>query len=183
MSVVERSKRSINGFAMSAVVAAVAWLALAVIQAMNPTFDDVLNSPIDYTNDSVFTIALVSTAVAVIGLYLVGISPRPAALLVAGGYLLVATGVLAGLAQGHSPSWFAAVGIPGNLLGIIGMIWLGIAIIRHRSLPIWAGILAILAGLFAVVTSEFGTSVIAAIFWMYVGMQVYPHARDRLPLA
>lgn len=179
----DRTERSPGIFGLAAIVAALAWLALGAIQATHPTFDDVLSSPIDYVNDGVFAVALVSTAIAVTGVNLMGIAPRLAALLVAGGYLLVAVGVLVGLAQGHSPDWFAAVGIPGNLLAIIGMVWLGVSIIRHRRLPIWAGGLAILAGLFAVVTAEVGTSAIAGVFWLYIAVQLVSPARERLRLA
>ena len=40
----------------------------------------------------------------------------------------------AGLALGHSPSWFAAVGIPGNLLWLAGLIGMGRATARSRAL-------------------------------------------------
>lgn len=180
MGGVDRAERPAGAFGLAALLGGLAWLLLGAIQAVNPTFDEVLDSPIDYVNDGTFTVALICTAVAVIGLHLAGIAPRPAALLVAGGYLLVALGVLAGLVQGHSPDWFAAVGVPGNLLAIIGMVWLGITIIRRRPLPIWAGVLAILAGLFAVVTAEVGTSAIAGIFWLYIGAQLVSSVRARL---
>jgi hypothetical membrane protein len=172
--------RPVGVYAIAAILGGLAWLVLGGIQAMNPTFDDVLESPIDYVNDGTFTVALVSTAVAVIGLHLAGIAPRPAALLVAGGYLLVAVGVFVGLLQGHSPRWFAAVGVPGNLLAVIGMVWMGITMIRRCPLPVWAGVLAILAGLFAVVTAENGTSVIAGVFWLYIGTQLFAPAHGKI---
>lgn len=169
---IDRIERRAEAFGVAAVLGGLAWLLLSVVQATNPTFDAVLDSPIDYVNDATFTVALVCTAVAVVGLKFVGIAPRPAALLVAGGYLLIAVGVVAGLALGHSPDWFVVVGLPGNLLAIVGMIWLGIAIIRRRTLPVWAGVLAILAGLFAVVMSELGTSAITGVFWLYIGARL-----------
>ena len=80
--------------------------------------------------------------------------------------------LLAGLALGESPGWFAAVGVPGNLLAIVGMVWLGVAVLRRRTLPIRAGVLAILAGLLAVGLSEYGTSALAGAFWLYAGARL-----------
>ena len=75
-------------------------------------------------------------------------------------------------APGASPGWFAAVGVPGNLLALVGMVWLGVAALRRRTLPIWAGVLAILAGLLAVALSEYGTSALAGAFWLYAGARL-----------
>ena len=169
---IDRTARHAEAFGLAAVLGGFAWLVLSVVQATNLIFDEILDSPIDYVNDGTFTVALVCTAVAMIGLKTAGVAPRPAALLAAGGYLLIAVGVIAGLVLGYSPDWFAIVGLPGNLLAIIGMIWLGVAIIRHRPLPIWVGVLAIFAGLFAVVMSELGTSIFAAVFWLYIGARL-----------
>ncbi len=176
----DRAKRPADAFGLAALLGGLGWLVLGVVQATNPTFDGVLNSPIDYVNDGTFSVTLICTAVAVLGVHLAGIAPRPAALLVAGGYLLVAVGVIPALVLGHSPDWFAAVGVPGNLLAIVGMVWLGVAIIRRHTLPVWAGVLAILAGLFAVVAAEIGTSAIAGIFWLYMGAQLMSSRRAGL---
>jgi hypothetical protein len=70
--------------------------------------------------------------------------------------------------------------VPGNLLAVIGMVWMGITTIRRRPLPVWAGVLAILAGLFAVVTAENGTSVIAGVFWLYIGTQLFAPAHGKI---
>ncbi|HEV2122394.1 MAG TPA: hypothetical protein VGW38_06435, partial [Chloroflexota bacterium] len=59
------------------------------------------------------------------------------------------------------------------------MVWLGVAIIRRRPLPVWVGVLAILAGLFAVVGSEAGTSIIAAVFWLYIAARLLAPAPTR----
>lgn len=176
---IESTARHAEAFGLAAVLGALAWLVLSVVQATNLTFDEVLDSPIDYVSDGTFTVALVCTAVAIIGLKIAGVAPRPAALLVAGGYLLIAVGVIAGLVLGRSPDWFVVVGLPGNLLAIIGMVWLGVAIIRRHTLPVWAGVLAILAGLFAVVMSELGTSIFAAGFWLYIGARLLAPAPTR----
>lgn len=176
---IDRTARHTQAFGLAAILAGLGWLVIGVVQATNPTFDGVLNSPIDYVNDGTFAVTLICTAAAVIGVHLAGIAPRPAALLVATGYLLVAVGVIPALVLGYSPDWFVVVGLPGNLLAIIGMVWLGVAIIRRRPLPIWAGVLAILAGLFAVVMSELGTSVIAAAFWLYIGAHLLSPAPTR----
>lgn len=152
----------------SGVVAAAAWTLLAVVQLTNPTFDDQLTSAIDYVNDSTFTLALITSAIAGNALHLIG-RPRVVPVrLMQLGYVLVAVGVGVGLALGHSPSWFAAVGVPGNLLAIVGMVWLGIHGLARRSLPWWLAGLAIPTGLLTVLFAEFGTSLLAAGFWLLV---------------
>ena len=148
--------------------AALAWAVLAVVQLTNPTFDDELTSVTDYVNDAVFALALVTTAVAVVLLRVIGSPPVLPIRLVQLGYCLVAVGVGVGLASGHSPDWFAAVGIPGNLLAIVGMVWLGVHGLARGSLPRMIAALAIPTGLFTVVFAEFGSSAVAAAFWGYV---------------
>lgn len=176
---IDRTVRNTEAFGVAAILGGLGWLVIGVVQATNPTFDGVLNSPIDYVNDGTFAVSLICTAAAVIGVHLAGIAPRPAALLVATGYLLVAVGVIPALVLGYSPDWFVVVGLPGNLLAIIGMVWLGVAIIRRHTLPVWAGVLAILGGLFAVATAEIGTSVIAGIFWLYIAARLLSPAPTR----
>jgi hypothetical protein len=70
---VDRAKRPADALGLAAILGGLAWLVLGGIQAMNATFDDMLDSPLDYLNDGTFTIALICTAVAVIGVHLAGI--------------------------------------------------------------------------------------------------------------
>lgn len=149
-------------------VAALAWAVLAAIQMANPTFDDQLTTTVDYLNDATFTAALAATAVAADALLRIGAPPAWAVRMVQFGYLLVAAGVSVGLILGHSPSWFAAVGVPGNLVAIIGLVAAGIHGLRRRSLPRPVAALAIPTGLFTVLFSEFGSSLLACVFWLIV---------------
>jgi hypothetical protein len=74
------------------------------------------------------------------------------------------------LALGHSPSWFAAVGIPGNLLWLAGLIGLGRATARSRALPRWVAY-ALPLGLIALLPfGELGGSLLTAAVWGYVGV-------------
>lgn len=149
------------------VVAALAWAGAAIIGLTNPTFDDQLTTTIDYVNDATFTVALVATAIAALHLLELGAASKPLRM-VQVGYLLVAVGVVAGLVLGHSPSWFAAVGVPGNLIALIGMVWVGVHGLVRRSLPRHLAVLAIPTGLLSVLGAEFGTSLIATAFWLLV---------------
>lgn len=152
---------------VAGVVAALAWTSAAVIAMTNPTFDDQLTTTVDYLNDGSFSLALIATAVTCQHLLRLGAARTPVRLVQAG-YLLVAVGVVAGLVLGHSPAWFAAVGVPGNLLALVGMVWLGIHGLVRRTLPRPLAALAIPAGLLAVIGAEFGTSLVAALFWLLV---------------
>jgi hypothetical protein len=175
--------QQLSRFVTAALLAGSAWILEAGIQATNPTFTDVLDSPIDYLNVIAFTIALVATAIAAVGLYRTGFVGRIPAALVAIGYSLLAFGVAVGILLGESPEWFWVVGLPGNLMALIGMVWLGISIMRRKTLPVWVGVLAIAGGLFAVVMAEFGTSVIAGVFWLYIGSRFLEQERPRLSLS
>ena len=84
------------------------------------------------------------------------------------GYALVAFGVTAGLVLREDPDWFAAVGIPGNLLAIAGWITFGLAAAKSRRLPTWAATLAAIGGVFAVLLSDFGSGVLIGCFWLYL---------------
>lgn len=90
------------------------------------------------------------------------------------GYALVAFGVAAGFVLRDDPEWFVVVGIPGNLLAIIGWIFLGITSSRQRLLPRWAAILGAVGGVFAVLFAEFGSGVLIGSFWLYLAYRRHP---------
>ncbi len=90
------------------------------------------------------------------------------------GYALVAFGVAAGFVLRDDPDWFVVVGIPGNLLAIIGWITLGITSTKQRLLPRWAAILGAVGGVFAVLFAEFGSGVLIGSFWLYLAFRRNP---------
>lgn len=154
----------------AAFAGAAAFLVLAGIHVTHGTFDDQLTSVVDYANDSAFTIALVGSAAAAQLLRGAG-AGRKAVALATFGPLLVAVGVVAGLILGHSPSWFAAVGVPGNLAWLAGLVALTVWHHRAKALPGWGYALPLLM-ISGVILAEFGGSIIAAVLLAGLGARL-----------
>jgi hypothetical protein len=152
--------------AAATIAGGVAWLVQAVNHLANPPFDyDELTTTAHYVNDASFTAALVLTAAGF--LLLDGPIRRTRAAIA--GQLLVAVGVTAGLVTGTVPSWFAAVGVPGNLLAFGACIGLAVWAWRTRALPRpAAAALAVIvpAGL---ALAAVGGGLLPAALWLYVG--------------
>jgi hypothetical protein len=159
-----------RSLAYGAFVAAAAFAVGAGIHVTHGTFDSELTTTVDYANDIAFTLGLAGCAAASVPLGRLVDAARWARVAAVVGPLLVAVGVAAGLALGHSPSWFAAVGIPGNLMWLAGLIGLGRATARSRALPRWVAY-ALPLGLIALLPfGEFGGSLLTAAVWGYVGV-------------
>lgn len=160
----------IRGHAAAALTLSASLCVLAGVHATHGTFDDQLTTTADYLNDGSFTVALVAFAFAVQGLGRLA-APRWALRLATIGPLLVAAGVAPALATGESPAWFAAVGIPGNLMWLVGTIGLGVWAWRSRVLPrpLAAGVAATVP--FALILAEIGGSAIPAIVWAAIGLR------------
>lgn len=154
------------------IFAAVAYLGLAAIQIPHGPFDDQLTTTIDYLNDGTFAAALLLSVVGILALGAVIAAPRTAIVLAALGQLLVCSGVAAGLASGESPSWFAAVGVPGNLLALIGMTMLAWHAWRTKALPAWLAVLMVLAVPVGVGVAEYGGSIVPGLAWLIVGARL-----------
>jgi hypothetical protein len=150
---------------------AAAFLVASGIHATHGTFDDQLTTTVDYLNDGFFTLALLGSAAGAQLLGHHGAGSR-GVFLATYGPLLVALGVLAGLILGHSPSWFAAVGVPGNLMWLAGLIVLAISTRRAGILPAplaFALPLVVVGGL---LLAEFGGSVVPAVLWVLVARRL-----------
>lgn len=93
--------------------------------------------------------------------------PGRGPLLVAVGYGLLVLGVGAGLALREDPEWFVVLGLPGNLLASIGFIVSALAGWRSRRIPGWAALLLGVGGFFAILASEFGTTVLIGCYWLW----------------
>ncbi len=139
-----------------------AFLALAGIHVTHGTFDAQLTSAVDYANDTLFTLGLLGAAAAAQLLRRHGAGAR-ATLLATFGPLLVAAGVVAGLVLGHSPSWFAAVGVPGNLLWLTGLILVAARALRAGTLPAPLALALPLCVVCGVGMAEFGGSIVPAV--------------------
>jgi len=158
------------------ILAAVAYLGLAAIQIPHGPFDDELTTTIDYVNDGTFAAALLLSVVGILALGAAIAASRAAIALAAVGQLLVFVGVAAGLLTGESPSWFAAVGVPGNLLALIGMTMLAWHAWRTKALPAWLAVLMVLAVPVGVGVAEYGGSVIPGLVWLLVGARLLQRA-------
>lgn len=154
--------------AVAAAGTALAFLSLSIIHATHGSFDDQLTTTVDYLNDVSFTIALLCLSAALVALRRGRRNPRWALEGAVAGALLVAVGVAAGLVLGHSPSWFAAVGVPGNLLLLVNTIRIAIAMWREREWPRWVAVGIGLTVPCGVVLAEIGTSAVLALVWAYV---------------
>ena len=102
-----------------------------------------------------------------------GITSTRTARLIGVGYALVAFGVAAGLALREDPGWFPVVGIPGNVLAMVGWVIFGVSAAKTHRLPRWAATLAAIGGVFAVLFADFGSGVLIGCFWLYLARR--PH--------
>jgi hypothetical protein len=152
-------------FAVAAAVAALAYLGVTWIQATNPAFDASFTTPLDWANELMFTAALLGSVIAMAGLVRLGLAPRRSGRAFVLGHGLVLLGMLAGLPLGHSPAWFAAVGVPGNLLALGGMVGVAIAAWRAGTWPRPMAVLMPLSVLLGVGVAEQGGSIFAAVLW------------------
>jgi hypothetical protein len=157
---------------LAGLAAAAAQLAAFAIHVTHGSFDDRLTSTVDYLNDIAFTVALLGGALCLLGLRRSFGAPRiPVAVAVAGS-CLVAAGVLAGLVTGESPSWFAAVGVPGNLLLLGSSLALAVWVWRSRRLPRLCAVGFALLVPVGLILAEFGGTLLPAALWAYLGAKL-----------
>jgi hypothetical protein len=156
--------------ALAPTLAGLGYLALtAILLVWGVSDTDELGRTVDYVGNSTFAVTLLLTIAAAAALRPgLGISRRALGL-VAIGELLVFVGVLVGLVTGASPSWFAAVGLPGNLLAFAGFALIGRHVWRTRALPRWVAVLFFLAVPLGIGIAEFGGTIIPAALWLCVG--------------
>ena len=145
----------------------VAWLVQAANHIAHPgEFDyEQLTQTAHYVNDASFTAALVLTCA---GLLLIGGPPRRTYAAITG-QLLVAVGVAAGIVTGTVPEWFAAVGVPGNLLAFGASVGLAVWAWRERALPRPAAVALAVAVPVGLALSSVGGGLVPAALWLYVG--------------
>jgi hypothetical protein len=151
-------------------LAGLGYLALtAIVLVWGVSETDELGRAVDYVRDSTFAATLLLTIAAAAALRPgLGISRRALGL-VAIGELLVFIGVLVGLVTGASPSWFAAVGLPGNLLVFTGFALIGRHVWRTRAFPRSVAVLFFLSVPLGIGVAEYGGTIIAAALWLCVG--------------
>jgi hypothetical protein len=177
--------RTTSWFGALAIAGGVCFLVVAWIGATNPTFHGDLNSPIEYLNDAFGSAALALTIPGLLALRGVQGAPRAAVETAVTGQLLILIGVLAGLLLGEDPSWFPIVGIPGNLLWLIGTVRIARHTWRARVFPRWTAIALALTVPVGMVLGEFGGSALPGVLWIYLGWRLITLGRSesvhRLP--
>lgn len=151
--------------ALAAAVAAAAFTINAGIQITSPHFDPHISGTRDWLNEITFTIAVAAALAGVLGLARAGVVARRPALVAAAGFGLLLAGLLPEYPGGESPEWFAAVGVPGNLLCLAGLGWAALVARRSRTVPAAVIPLMPLSVLIGVGLAEFGGGLVAAAWW------------------
>lgn len=149
----------------AAALAAAAFLLNAAIQIASPAFDPHISGTRDWANEITFTIAIASALAAVLGLAADGILARTPTLVAAGGFGLLLVGLLPEYLTGESPDWFAAVGVPGNLLCLVGLSWAAKDAWHSGTVPRAMVPLMPLSVVLGVGAAEFGGGLVAAAWW------------------
>jgi hypothetical protein len=155
-----------------ALAGAAAYLTLSAVHLTHGTFDSRLTTAVDYVNDGSFLLALTLTIPALLVLRASRDLPRRALAAVAAGQSLVAIGVAAALIAGESPSWFAAVGLPGNLLAFAGWLIAARGARRRGTYPLWLAILMGTSVPVGLLGAEAGLTAVPALLWLALGLDL-----------
>jgi hypothetical protein len=159
-------------YVAAAAIAAVAALVNTVIQITNPTFDAEFTNAVDWANEISGTLMIAAALVAMWGMIQEGIAPRVGGLVFILGWSLLLLGFLPGFVLGHSPDWFVILGLPGNMLALIGMTMCAVYSWRSRTLPRVIAALLPLSVLIGVGVAEFGGSIVLVIIWGAIAMRL-----------
>jgi len=160
---------------VAALTTGVAAVAMAIYQVVTPggptaTYE----SWSDFLREFLLLTYLTGSIAAMWAVWRTGLAPRSAFLLVTVGYALLTVGVAIGLLLREDPEWFFVLGGPGLLLSGVGFLVFGVTARRRNPLPLWAALLAVVGGFFALLLAEVGTTVLIGSFWLYVGTALRP---------
>jgi hypothetical protein len=169
-------------YVVAAAIAAAAALVNTVIQVTNPTFDSEFTTAVDWANEISATLMVAAALVAMWGLITEGIAPRVGGRIFMVGWGLLLIGLLPGFALGHSPEWFVVVGLPGNLLALVGMTMCAVYSWQHRTLPRPIAVLLPLSVLVGVGVAEWGGSIVIVIVWAAIAMRLSESAARPAPV-
>jgi hypothetical protein len=159
-------------YVAAAAIAAVAGVVGTVIQLTNPTFDSEFTTTVDWVNEVTFTLFIAASMVAMWGMVREQIASRVGGMVFIAGQGLLLAGMLPGFALGYSPDWFVVVGLPGNLLALIGMTLIAVYSWRRRTLPRVIAVLLPLSVLIGIGAAEFGGGIVIAIVWGAIAMRL-----------
>lgn len=155
---------------IAARVAGVTAIGAAIYQVATPgpPAGAVYETVAGYAREIIFLVYLTASILALLAIQRAHIAGRLGPRLVVAGYSLIAIGVGVGLIVREELEWFFVLGGPGLLLSTIGFLTLAVGIWRRALLPRWAAVLAGVGGAFAILMSEFGTSVLIGSFWLFM---------------
>lgn len=154
----------------AAVISGTAYLALAGLLAFSPPYEHQYTT-VNYASDAAFLIALLASIPAMLA-FASSLDRQLPGVLYSCGAALLSGGVLAELAAGHALSWFVVVGVTGNLLGMIGTIWLAVVARRERAVPVALITLLVLYVPIGVGVAGIGGSIVPAMFWLALSLQL-----------
>jgi hypothetical protein len=158
---------------IAALVVGIGFCVIAGIEiAYSGNFHGHYDHPREYLLDGVLFITLLGAALAARGFTPLLQAPRMPAALATIGPTLVAIGVLFGMIAGEDPSWFVALGGPGNLMWLIGTVWIGLWAWRTRAFTRFAAVGLALTVPFGIVGAQAGSSVVVGIAWIYIAARV-----------
>lgn len=156
----------------AAVIASVAAVVNSVIQLTNPTFDSEFTSAVDWANELSFTLLVAASMVAMWGLVVTEFAPRRGGITFVTGQAILLAGLLPGFVLGHAPEWFAAAGLPGNLVALVGAVIVAVYAWRHATLGRVTAVLLPLSVLVGVGIAEHGGGLVAATVWGTVALRL-----------
>ena len=176
------SASSLRPLALATVTGGLAWVTFAVAAILSPKGDEanvkvVLSGTSDYLGWGLFALCLGLSVAALLALHLHhrgadGRVGRAGALLAmagaAGQCVVISTIVVTGV----EPTWFNAVAPVAILTWVVGSVVFGVAIRRARVLPGWVGIVLPVATVFAIVGSDYGSSLLIGTFQLFAGLRI-----------
>jgi len=172
--------------AITAVCAGACWIVFAVLSLVGGETTDaklVLSSTGDYVGFGHFALSLGLTVPVMLGLRQAGRLGHAGAIVAAAGVGLQCIVISAILVNGEETSWFGVAAPLAILTWFAGSVALGVAIRRARVLPGWFGIVLPIATLFAIVGSDYGTSVLLGGLLVALGSGAVQSASARSRIA
>lgn len=159
--------------------AGAAAIAMALYQVGSPGSPEANYQNVwDFVREGLTLAYLVLSMLAVRIAWRADVVGRVPALMIIGGYGLIAIGVAVGLVMRSDPDWFFLLGGPGNLAAGIGFVVGAVTIWRRHVLPRWAAVLCGVGGFFAILLAELGTTVLIGAFWIVLESRL-PRASHR----
>lgn len=166
--------------ALAAAAGGACWLAFGAQAAGSPNTERAkvdLSGVGDYLGWGLFALCLALSVAGVLALHLhhrgadgrLGRAGALVAMAGAGGQCVVISTIVV---TGEEPTWFNAAAPAAIFTWLIGSIVLAVAIRRARILPVWVAVALPVATLFAIIGSDYGTSVLIGALQLVTGLRI-----------